>query len=158
MGWGGQEIRIVNESAGMARRGHRIIVAAPVNSNIFRRAQDAGLQVLPSEFRKKNPFSVFSAVSMIDGIKPDIINTHSSSDSWVSSMAAKLSRTRPKIIRTRHLSTPISRSFPSRVIYDLLPDAVMTTGEEIRQQMIRFNGFRRFQDICDPDRNRYLQI
>src|SRR5664279_1325506 len=79
MGWGGQEIRIVNESAGMARRGHRIIVAAPVNSNIFRRAQDAGLQVLPSEFRKKNPFSVFSAVSMIDGIKPDIINTHSSS-------------------------------------------------------------------------------
>ena len=162
MGWGGQEIRIVNESAGMARRGHRIIVAAPVNSNIFRRAQDAGLQVLPSEFRKKNPFSVFSAVSMIDGIKPDIINTHSSSDSWVSSMAAKLSRTRPKIIRTRHLSTPISRSFPSRVIYDLLPDAVMTTGEEIRQRMIRFNGFRDSKiyaiptgiDICrfNPDK------
>lgn len=142
MGWGGQEIRIVREAAGMAARGNKVIIAAPVFSNIFSRAQEAGLQVQPAEFRKKSPLSVFRTAAMIDKVRPDIINTHSSADSWVSSIAAKLSKAGPKLIRTRHLSTPISRSFLSRVIYDLLPDAVMTTGEEIRQRMIGVNGFR----------------
>lgn len=150
MGWGGQEIRIVRESAGMAQRGNRVIIAAPVRSNIFRRAQEAGLQVLPAEFRKKSPLSILRMKSLIDKERPDIINTHSSADSWVSSIAAKLSKARPKIIRTRHLSTPISRSFLSRLIYDLLPDAVMTTGEQIRQSMVNVNGFSASRIISLP--------
>jgi glycosyltransferase involved in cell wall biosynthesis len=142
LGWGGQEIRIVRESAGMSKRGHRVIIAAPPQSAIFNRAPDDGLEVLPAEFRKKSPGSISKMVSLIKRVRPDFVNTHSSSDSWVSSIAAKLSGSRPKIIRTRHLSTPISRSFLSRMIYDMLPDAVMTTGEEIRQRMIQANGFR----------------
>ncbi|HMK61287.1 MAG TPA: glycosyltransferase family 4 protein [Dissulfurispiraceae bacterium] len=141
MGWGGQEIRIVQESAGMSARGYRVIIAAPERSKIFRRAREEGLEVSATEFSKKNPLTVFGAMLLIDRIRPDIINTHSSSDSWVATIAAKLSRKKPKIIRTRHLSTPISRAFTSRLIYDLLPDAVMTTGEEIRRGMIQVNGF-----------------
>jgi len=142
MGWGGQEIRIIQESAGMSARGCRVIIAAPDESKIFKRAKEEGLEVSATEFSKKNPLTVFGAMSLIDRIRPDIINTHSSSDSWVASIAAKLSKTKPKIIRTRHLSTPVSSSFLSRVIYDMLPDAVMTTGEEIRQRMILVNGFQ----------------
>jgi glycosyltransferase involved in cell wall biosynthesis len=142
MGWGGQEIRIVQESAGMLRRGHSIVIAAPSESFIFKRAPEEGIEVIPADFQKKNPLSIFRTASLINKVRPDIVNTHSSSDSWVASIGAKLSTIKPRIIRTRHLSTPISRSLPSRVIYDLLPDAVMTTGEEIRQRMIHDNGFR----------------
>ena len=142
LGWGGQEIRIVRESVGMSKRGHRVIIAAPFQSAIFKRAPGEGLEVLPAEFRKKSPRSISQMVSLINQVRPDFVNTHSSSDSWVSSIAAKLSRRGSKIIRTRHLSTPISRSLLSRLIYDLLPEAVMTTGEEIRQRMIHVNGFR----------------
>jgi glycosyltransferase involved in cell wall biosynthesis len=162
MGWGGQEIRIVQESAGMLKRGHRIVIAATVGSNILQRAGDEGLETVSTDFQKRNPFSPFRIAALIDKIRPDVLNTHSSSDSWVASIGAKLSKIKPKIIRTRHLSTPISRSFPSRVIYDLLPDAVMTTGEEIRQRMIHVNGFRDSRiysiptgiDICrfNPDK------
>ncbi|HAK89081.1 MAG: hypothetical protein A2077_03925 [Nitrospirae bacterium GWC2_46_6] len=148
LGWGGQEIRILQESIGMIGRGHRIIIAAPEESLIFKRAQDAGVKTLAAKFRKKNPISVLKMKSLIDRERPDIVNTHSSSDSWVASIAVKLLRmhyfatkTKPKIIRTRHLSTPIGKSFLSRLIYDMLPDAVMTTGEEIRQRMIKYNGF-----------------
>lgn len=141
LGWGGQEIRILQESLGMLKRGHRIIIAAPEESLILIRAKDSGIKTVAVKFQKKNPLSIFKIASLIDKERPDIINTHSSSDSWVSSIAAKISKTRPKIIRTRHLSTPIQKSFLSRLIYDILPDAVITTGEEIRQQMIKSNGF-----------------
>jgi len=158
MGWGGQEIRIIQESLGMAKRGHRLIIAAPEKSIIFRRAQDGGIDTLSAHFQKKNPLSVLKLISLINRERPDIINTHSSSDSWTTTIAVKLSEVKPKIIRTRHLSTPISRSYLSRLIYDILPDVIITTGEEIRQRMIhdnRFNAFRIFSIPTGIDLKRF---
>lgn len=140
-GWGGQEIRIFQESLGMRKRGHRVLLAAPETSRIFARATEAGFEVFPARFGKKNPLSVMRMRSLIERERVDIVNTHSSSDSWVATVASRLASPRPRIIRTRHLSTPISRSILSRLIYDTLPDSVMTTGEEIRQRMITHNGF-----------------
>lgn len=139
-GWGGQEIRIVQESLGMTKRGHKVIIAAPEHSNIYKRSNEAHIHTLPSDF-KKNPVSVLKILSLINKEQPDIVNTHSSSDSWVATVAAKLSRVKPKIIRTRHLSTPIGKSYPSRLIYNILPDVIVTTGEEVKQMMIRDNRF-----------------
>jgi glycosyltransferase involved in cell wall biosynthesis len=137
MGWGGQEIRIVCESLGMIRRGYRVMIAAPADSVIFRKAGEAGITVLPVVFRKTNPLSIFRTASLIDRERPDIINTHSSSDSWVATIAAKISRTRPSVIRTKHLSTQVGSSLSARMIYTILPDAIITTGEEIRNNMIK---------------------
>jgi len=139
MGWGGQEIRIFQESLGMIKRGHRVIIAAPEESSIFKRSKEACITTFPACFNKMNPLSIVRMVSLIDREKVDIVNTHSSSDSWVTTLAARFSRAR--IIRTRHLSTVIGRSYLSRLIYDVLPDAVITTGEAIRQKMIRDNDF-----------------
>ncbi|GAB4420738.1 MAG: glycosyltransferase family 4 protein [Thermodesulfovibrionales bacterium] len=140
-GWGGQEIRILQESLGMINRGHRIIIAAPGDSNIFSRAKDRGIEVIPVHFEKKNPLSLLRMISIVKREGVDILNTHSSSDSWVASVAARLSRSPVRIIRTRHLSTPIGRSVLSRIIYNVLPDAIITTGKQIRQAMISYNNF-----------------
>ncbi len=140
-GWGGQEIRIIRESLGMIKRGYRVIIAAPEQSNIFRRAKELNIYTFPAQFQKKNPLSFMKILSLINNEGVNIVNTHSSSDSWVATISARLSRSRPKVIRTRHLSTSISRSYLSRLIYNRLPDAIITTGEEIRQRMIMDNGF-----------------
>ncbi|MBI5682753.1 MAG: glycosyltransferase family 4 protein [Deltaproteobacteria bacterium] len=140
-GWGGQEIRILQESIGMIKKGYRVIIAAPEQSNIFKRANDINIQVFPIQFQKKNPMSFIKILSLVNNEDVDIVNTHSSSDSWVATIAAKLSKVKPKIIRTRHLSTPISRFYFSRLIYNQLPDTIITTGEEIRQKMIMDNGY-----------------
>jgi glycosyltransferase involved in cell wall biosynthesis len=141
LGWGGQEIRIVQEALGMIRRGHRVIISAPEESSILKKARASGMETFPLSFSKKNPASALEIRSLISREKIDIVNTHSSSDSWVATLGARLSGQRPAVIRTRHLSTPIGRSLLSRLIYDILPDAVMTTGEEIRQRMVSVNGF-----------------
>ena len=140
-GWGGQEIRVVAESLGMMKRGYMVLLAASERGKIFGRAREAGIGVFPVHFDKKNPLCIKKTLSIINGERVDIVNTHSSSDSWVAGIAARLSSSRPGVIRTRHLSTPIRRSYLSRLLYNVLPDAVITTGEEIRQRMINDNGF-----------------
>ncbi|MGB9700384.1 MAG: glycosyltransferase [Thermodesulfobacteriota bacterium] len=141
LGWGGQEIRILQESLGMKARGYRVLVAAPPKSLLLPRAEKAGLEIIPLELAPQYPWVFRQMVSILDKKEIDILNTHSSSDSWLGILAAQISGRKPLIIRTRHLSTPISKNLWSRLIYDILPDAVITTGEEIRRQMILENNF-----------------
>lgn len=140
-GWGGQEIRILQECLGMKARGHRVLVAASRKSLLLPQAEKAGLEVIPLELQHKYPWVFWKMVSTLNQKAVDIINTHSSEDSWIGILAAKMAQRKPIIIRTRHLSTPISKNLWSRLIYDILPDAVITTAEEIRRQMIWENKF-----------------
>jgi glycosyltransferase involved in cell wall biosynthesis len=142
LGWGGQEIRIINESIGMAKRGHNIYIAAPEESMILKKT--GGIDMITAfalPLKKKNVSDIVKLVAIIKANKINIINTHSSSDSWIGTFAAKFSSVKPIILRTRHLSTPIGRNPLSRLIYNTLPDAVITTGEEIRKKMIEYNKF-----------------
>lgn len=141
LAWGGQEIRIVEESLGMSKRGYHVIIAAPENSLIYKRARQKGIRCIPLNFSKKDPGCIGRMISILKKERPHILNTHSSTDSWIASMATLFLRKRPRLIRTRHLSTPISRSFTSKLIYNVLPDAIITTGEAIRKRMIEYNGF-----------------
>jgi len=43
-GWGGQERRIVSEMAGMAARGHRMILATRAQAQIVAHAQAVGVR------------------------------------------------------------------------------------------------------------------
>lgn len=141
LGWGGQEIRVLQEALGMRARGHRVFITASPKSLLLSKAEKASLEVIPIELEHKYPWVFWRMVSIFNQKDVDILNTHSSSDSWLGILAAKLSKRRPLIIRTRHLSTPISKNLWSRLIYDLLPDALITTGEEIRRQMILENNY-----------------
>lgn len=140
-GWGGQEIRIFQEALGLTGRGYRVMIATPQDTPLFNRARTRGIPVFPMDFNKRNPLSLLKALRLIQKLKPDILNTHSSSDSWVASMAARLSGRDCKIVRTRHLSTPIGKGRVNRFIYDTLPDAIITTGETIKRQMVEVNRF-----------------
>jgi glycosyltransferase involved in cell wall biosynthesis len=149
-GWGGQEIRIMEESQRIINRGYKVIIAAPKNSTIFKRATESGIDVFHMEFNKKNPLSFLRMLLLINREKVDILNTHSSSDSWIATISAKLSRRKPKIIRTRHLSTPISKSVLSRLIYDVFTDAVITTGNATKERMIKYNKFNSEKILSIP--------
>lgn len=140
--WGGQAIRILTESRGMASRGYRLIIATPRESRLYEESEKSGLLTFDASFSKKDPRSFFRIKSLIERENVDIINTHSSPDSWVGGIAAAISRRKPAVIRTRHISTPIGKSLLSYFLYQKINDAIITTGEAIRQKMIRENGFR----------------
>ncbi|GAB4389536.1 MAG: glycosyltransferase family 4 protein [Thermodesulfovibrionales bacterium] len=149
-GWGGQEMRILKESLGMAARGHRVAVAAPPHSMINQRARRAGLRVFDADFSKKDPRSFLRMRATLREAEADVLNTHSSRDSWVAGLAARTLRRPPLVIRTRHLSTPIGNTPLSRLIYEGVTDAIMTTGEEIRRAMIEENRFSPAKIVSVP--------
>lgn len=135
-GWGGQEIRILAEMKGMAENGHRMILACQPDSRILKKSEDFGIEtwVLPI----KGITDLNGIINLKSEIRKndiDIVNTHSSKDSWAAGIAAKLDG-RAKVVRTRHLSIPVKSGINSQVLYSYLPDAIVTTGESIRSHLI----------------------
>lgn len=141
-GWGGQELRILSEARGMMARGHEVWIAAPPESRIAQATRRKGIPLVPVGLRRPWPLrDIVRLRASIRDLAIDVVNTHSSWDSWVGGLAARLARTRVRVVRTRHLSTRIGSSRLSRILYTRVADHIVCTGEAIRQQMIRENGF-----------------
>ncbi len=130
MAWGGQEIRIVTELKALPKMGWRVQLWAPKYSEIFQRSKRSQIPTEAVSFR--GPLDVLSILNLrrlIRERQADLIVTHSSIDSWVVGWATRSLTPRPRIVRTRHLSTPVRNFFP----YRWFTDAICTTSEDIRE-------------------------
>ncbi len=135
MGWGGQEIRILTELVHFTKRGYRVGLVCQSGSEVSQRARRFGIRTWELPFRR--PFDLPTAWRIYRILKEegvDLVNTHSSLDSWVASFAARMAKV--PVIRTRHLSVPLRRNPLSRLVYSHLCDKIVTTGEAIRQRLL----------------------
>jgi glycosyltransferase involved in cell wall biosynthesis len=136
LGWGGQERRIFAEAEIMSRRGHTIILALDPRGQLSQRSRQAGFTVVPTPFGGRDTIaSVLTLRRLLRRQPVDILNTHSSLDSWAGLVAVTGRRSRTKLIRTRHLSTLIKSSWPTQRLYQS-PDAIITTGQAIKDLII----------------------
>ncbi|HEX4859239.1 MAG TPA: glycosyltransferase family 4 protein [Usitatibacteraceae bacterium] len=143
LGWGGQEIRILSEAEGLIGRGHRITLLAPQHSEIHAAALRRGVPVCALDISAKRPMALFRLRNWLNanGRGFDVINTHSSTDAWLVALASRLLAGMPPTVRTRHVSTPINRRAATRWLYQTATAHIVTTGEALRQQLNRDNGF-----------------
>lgn len=129
-GWGGQEIRILREAEGMRQRGHTVIFGVMSGGTLITRARAAGFTVYALNFKRPAwILCLFQLLLIMRRHCIQVVNTHSSLDSWIGAVAARLSGR--VIIRTRHLSTPIKAGWNSRILYGKLTDFVVTTCSSI---------------------------
>ncbi len=142
-GWGGQEIRILTEARGMLDRGHQVMLLTPASAEILPAAKKMGVPVTAIDIEKKRigPLLNLRAWLSAHGREYDVINTHSSTDSWLSAVACATTSGMPPIVRTRHVSTPINNHFSTRWLYTKATAHIATTGEALRQQLHRDNGY-----------------
>jgi len=130
--WGGQEIRTLTELREMRRLGFRVGLIVPVDSELARRATAEGIPVHGvASFAKLDPRSWLALFGIVKALKPTVLNTHSSEDSWMAGAVARLCRV-PLIIRTRHVLAPIS----SALSYNLFPHVIFTCGATIGERMV----------------------
>ena len=139
-GWGGQEIRILTESEGMIERGHQVTIACPEHSNIYRESVLRGIKTVALPIEKKKISSLWAMHKFLANNHFDVINTHSSTDSWLVSLCLAWKKHRPRIVRTRHLSTEVHNNRSSLWLYNKGNDFIVTTGEQLRQKLHRHNG------------------
>ena len=138
LGWGGQEIRILAESKAFIDKGYKMIIAAQPNSDLYKKSNQAGVPTFSVKMNKGiNLLAIFHLVRYIKKNKIDIIHTHSSVDSRTGGLAAKIAGI--KVVRSRHISLPISKSRLTWWQYMKLADKVITSGRDIRNSMITDN-------------------
>ena len=140
-GWGGQELRILEESRGMTGRGHAVTIAAPAESRIFPEARNRGLNATDLPIARKRPGGIASLYRWLKNNRVEVINTHSSTDSWLAALACALLKGAPPIVRTRHISASVPDNWATRWLYVSATRHVVTTGETLRRQLIEANGF-----------------
>lgn len=139
-GWGGQEIRILTEARGMIGRGHTVTLLCPEQAPIFSAAAKQGIPVAALPIARKGWRGVVAMRRWLrahPGVS--LINTHSSTDSWLAAVACASLRKAPPIVRTRHVSSTVPDNRPTRWLYGTAARHVVTTGEALRHQLHRDN-------------------
>jgi glycosyltransferase involved in cell wall biosynthesis len=128
--WGGQENRSLLESKELIKRGHRAIILCQPGSGLEKYASEAGIPVAVVKMRSSyDPVAVNFIRRLIQREGIDVVNTHSSKDSWLASIGSWLSLKKPAFVRTRHLAIGIKKS----LTYTLLPHRIVTVSEYVRQ-------------------------
>ncbi len=140
LGWGGQEIRVLTEACGVARRGHEVVIAAPPQSRIFAEAPRYGVDALALPIARKNAGSVLALRHLLASRRFDVVNAHSSTDAWCTAIACGTLRGAPALVRTRHISAHVPRNAATRWLYNRATVRIVTTGERLREQVIAEAG------------------
>ena len=129
-GWGGQEIRVFQETALLLERGHRVSLVCQTGSPLeehCRALSNAQFHLEPiSMKRAMNPGAFMALYWYISKVNLDIIHTHSSVDSWLAGVAGKVSGI--PVVRTRHVSLPVKDFFPNHLLYSYIPERILTSG------------------------------
>lgn len=141
-GWGGQEIRILEEARGLAGRGHQVCLLCPRESRIFAEAPRFGVEAHALPIARKTAGGVITLRRWLAQHAPDLVNTHSSTDAWLAALACLALRHAPPLVRTRHISAPVPDNAATRWLYTRATRHIVTTGESLRQQLIKTNHFR----------------
>jgi glycosyltransferase involved in cell wall biosynthesis len=141
-GWGGQEIRILSEARGFLDRGHRVTLVAPAEAPIAAAGEKLGLPVVRLDIRVKRPRNFLALRRFLAAERSgiDVVNTHSSTDSWLTALACATLEHAPPIVRTRHVSTTIRNRPTTRWLYTRATAHIVTAGEALKQQLARDNG------------------
>jgi glycosyltransferase involved in cell wall biosynthesis len=139
-GWGGQELRVLAEAQGLRSRGHEVWVAAPAESRIFAEAMKREIPAAALPIARKGIAGIFSLRAFLADHRVEIVNTHSSTDAWLTALARCGLRDAPAMVRTRHISAPIPRNALSAWLYRRASALLVTTGEALRAQVVNETG------------------
>src|SRR5262245_60775489 len=141
LGWGGQELRILAESQGLIQRGHEVRLICPPEARIHAEAPAWGVPVISAPVGKKKLAGLGALRAWFRANRCDVISTHSSTDSWLSALAMLLLGRPYPIVRTRHISAPVSTDLLTRWLYTRATSHIVTAGKALRKELIERNGF-----------------
>ena len=136
-GWGGQEMRIISEILALQKNYNvKSFIATKKEAQIAKIAQKHGIEVVFFPFKSSFDLkSIFGIAKFAKEHNIDIINTHSGKDTWIGWLSSVFAKT--KFIRTRHIGNIIN---PNRLNFvNSCADFIITTGEQIRLNFIKFN-------------------
>ena len=111
------------------------IVVAPSSALLFKRNPFPELRLIAANIGRKNIVCLLSMIRILREEIPDIVITHSSTDSWLVQVARIFVHRKFGCIRVRHVSAPICANFATKWMYQRF-DAVITTSDAIKRNIV----------------------
>lgn len=132
-------------SKGLLKKGHRVIIAGLPDSPVIKKAVADGIPVYQtSNLNSYNPSGMLTAVSglkkLIDKEGIEVINCHRSEGYPAVALAARVSRTRPAVVRTRGDVRPVRSGVLNRISYTGLADGIIASGEVLKKGLVERLG------------------
>ena len=140
---GGQAIRVIEDLKIIDEIGFTPFLACKPNKWLYDQALKEGITVFPTSFSHiADMNSLYRLYKIIKEHQIDIVHTHSSKDSYVATIAAKMAGA--KVVRSRH----IELTKKPGVIYKLA-DFIITTGERVKNEFVSY-GFDENKIVSIP--------
>ena len=139
----------------LAGRGHRVLFCAPPGSVWAERARAARLEAsteleLRAGFRAPSFFRDVSALRrLIRERGAQVVHVHRSAEYWRAALAVGAGGTRPRLVRSRGVVTPVRAHLVNRWLHNRRTDLVICTARAIYDMYRQLPGF-------DPARVRLL--
>ncbi len=138
-GAGGQVIRVIDVCRELQARGHRVILALPDGEEPAIRAREKGLVVfgearfLPAGHVRDMLHDVRVLARLFREVRPDIVHTHGSQDTWAVALARRLVPGVPRFVHllTRHNTKRVRSNLANRWLYGRALDGLVVVAPEV---------------------------
>ena len=144
MHWGGQELRIVEQTEWLNNQGHPTWIIARPGSAIVERAREKSLPHYEMPIRGTSyPPTLIKLLDFLRGHKIELLDCHSNRESSYGAYVRWLMQI--PVIRSRHTIDPIRCDFYDRLLWRYGNDGIIVTADEIRKMIVSLG-------LSKPDR------
>ncbi|QQY10053.1 MAG: glycosyltransferase family 4 protein [Candidatus Xiphinematobacter sp.] len=134
---GGEEYRISDEVQWLNAAGHQAWIACNPDSELFQTGPAHGTYVLPLKMVSTfAPSSTWKLFRLVRELNCDLVHTHSPIDAWIS---VPLRLFGIPIVRSRHITNPVGRSFFRTFCYRYGCDHLLPTARVIHDALLENN-------------------
>ena len=135
MNWGGQELRIVEQTDWLNQHGHPTWIIARPDSAILREAQQRDLPVLALDIRgSANPRTYAELAQFVRTQRIDLLDCHGNRDSAYGAALKWL--TGLPVVRSRHVTDPVRSSALRKLVWRTGNHGIVVTAERVAEILV----------------------
>jgi glycosyltransferase involved in cell wall biosynthesis len=149
--WGNREQRILCESLWMKKNGHQVVIVAPGDSPLFKKAKKNGLVVYPMSFKSLAGIGEYGRLKQIfTGEQPFVVNAHGKYDAKLALKAAQATDVPCRII-SRHNGKRVKNTWSNKKIYKTRSHYIFTTSKDSKNHLRQTFSLSDMQIFSFPD-------
>ena len=149
--WGNREKRILCESLWMKNNGHQVVIVAPGDSPLFKKAKQNGLMVYPISFKSLAGIGEYGRLKRIfAGEQPFVVNAHGKADAKLALKAAQAMGV-PCRIMSRHNGKRIKATWSNKKIYKTRCHYIFTNSKDSAKHLKQIFSLSDMRIFSIPD-------
>jgi glycosyltransferase involved in cell wall biosynthesis len=139
--WNAEAAYAYSLARGLIRSGHAVTLIGLPGKALAEKAKKDGIATIETwALNRFNPLEIvsffFTLLKTIKEKEVDVINCHRSDGYPIIALAARLSRRKPALVRTRGDQRQVRKDILNKLIYTKFTDAIITSGKLVKNGLI----------------------